>query len=424
MLRKLLLVVVLLVLAVALVGVSFGAGVGASRLIFQPRANQVNDGAPADFSSSMAVFWEAWNIVNKEFYKQPLDPTKMTYGAIAGMVDALGDPHTAFVDPTQARIINQDLQGSFEGIGATVQMNQGRLTVVAPIKGSPAEKAGIKAGDVILKVDDTAIVNMTVDQAIALIRGPKGSTVHLQVQRGTQPVMAINIVRDTIPVNYVDARMLDNNIAYLKLSEFSATAPDELHKDLLDLMAQKPKALILDLRNNPGGYLDAAVKIAGEFLPSGSVVLIEKDKNGNQQEYRTDAQGQAADPGLKMVLLVNEESASASEILSGALKDYKRATIIGTNTYGKGSVQTPHTLSDQSQLRVTIAHFFSPQNHEINGVGVKPDIEVADPTAAQLAQNQDPQLDRAVQFLSNTAQLDFGWVLQSLLAPAWAELPL
>lgn len=284
-------------------------------------------------------------------------------------------------------------------------MRDGRLTVVAPIKGSPAEKAGIKPGDIILKVDNTLIQNMDVNAAIALIRGPKGTPVKLQVQRGTQPVFTVEIVRDTIPVQYVDSRMLDGNIAYIRLSEFSATAPEDLHNQLGQLLAQHPKALIFDLRSDPGGYLDSAVKIASEFLPQNSVVLIQKDKQGNRQEFRTSAGGLATDPTLKMVMLVNGGSASASEILAGALKDYKRATLVGTKTYGKGSVQTPHMLSDQSQLRVTIAHFFSPKENEINGVGVQPDINSADPTDAQAAQNQDPQLDRAIQFLNSGASL-------------------
>ncbi len=401
MLRSVLKIVVMFLFAAAFVVVMFTGGVAADRFLTPPPApNQIQDGAPSDFKGSMDVFWQAWNIIQSDYYKQPLDPTTMSYGAISGMVDSLGDPHTAFVDPTHAKIINQDLEGSFEGIGATVEMRQGRLTIVSPIDSSPAEKAGLKPNDIILKVNDTVIQDMDVNQAIALIRGPKGTTVHLQVQRGNQPIFTVDIVRDTIPVQYVTAKMLDGNIAYLRLSEFSATAPKELHDNLQKLLANNPKALILDLRNNPGGYLDAAVKIDSEFMKEGSIVLIEKDKQGNRQEYRTDSGGLATDPNLKMVLLVNEGSASASEIVSGSLKDYKRATIIGTNTYGKGSVQSPHMLSDQSQLRVTIAHFFSPQEHEINGVGVKPDIEVADPTDAQVTQQQDPQLDAAVKFLN------------------------
>lgn len=408
MLRTVLKFLLVFLVALLLIVGSFGAGffsrqvVASSLGILSPETTKpggVNDGAPAEFQSFMPVFWQAWDIVRTEFYKQPVDENQMTYGAIAGMVDALGDPHTGFAPPDVANQINQSLQGSFEGIGATVEMQNGRVAIVAPIDGSPAQKAGLKAGDVILKVNDTPLQNMTLDQAVSLIRGPKGSVANLTIQRGTQPEFQVRIVRDTITGYTVDSKMLDGNIGYIRMSEFRDTAGQELDTNLRKILAQKPKALIFDLRSNPGGFLQSAIDVAGEFLPANSVVLIEKQKNGDTQEYKTQAAGLATN--IPMVLLVNEGSASASEILAGALKDYKRAEIIGTRTYGKGSVQLPHTLSDQSQLRVTVAHFFSPQDHDIDGVGVSPDIQVPDPTDAQINQNQDPQLDRAVQYLNN-----------------------
>ncbi len=409
-------------LVVLLIASTFLAGFGVSRLVFQTKPGQVRDGAPTEFQTAMPVFWEAWNIVKNEFYKQPLDDKKMTYGAVAGMVQALGEPHTMFVDPDTAKKENDDLQGTFEGIGATVNMDQGRLTIVSPIKGSPADIAGLRAGDVVLQVNDTVIQNMDVNQAVSLIRGPKGSTVKLKIQRGSQPSFDVSIVRDTITSPVVESKMLDNNIAYLRLNEFTATAPDLMHKELQNLLGQHPKTLILDLRNNPGGYLYVAVDIASEFLKQDSVVLIEKHKNGDQQEYKTKGGGIAND--IPIVLLVNEGSASASEIMSGALKDYKRATIIGTKTYGKGSVQSPVELSDKSQLRVTIAHFFSPQGHEIDGVGVLPDIQVDDPTDLQISRNEDPQLDRAVQYINNGAHLDLTQFWLPFLFQPVADLPL
>jgi carboxyl-terminal processing protease len=412
-------------LSLMLVTVAFVGGFATSRALVKTATSQTSDGSPPEFRSSIGVFWEAWNIVQNEFYKQPLDPNNMTYGAISGMVDALGDPHTAFVNPTIANRINQDLQGSFEGIGATVEMRDGRLTIVAPIKGTPADKAGLKAGDVVLKVGDTVIQNMTVEEAIALIRGPKGSTITLTVQRGSQPAFEINIQRDTIQIPFVESKMLEGNIAYVKLNEFSATAPQELDNQLRAVLSKNPKALVFDLRNNPGGFLDAAIKIASEFIKQDNVVLVEGFKNGDKQTYKAQSGGVATD--IPMVLLVNDGSASASEIVSGAIKDYKRATIIGVKTYGKGSVQVPHQLSDGSQLRVTIAHFFSPQEHEINGVGISPDIEVANPTDADTARGRDPQLDRAVQFINSGAQLQFGqWALPALpfFLPRMAALPL
>jgi carboxyl-terminal processing protease len=422
MLRAALKLVAMFVSSLLLVVIAFSLGFGTSRVVSPPQVTKTNDGAPVEFQQSMPVFWEAWKIINSDFYQQPVDQTKMSYGAIGGMVNALGDPHTAFLDADQAKFYDQELGGSFEGIGAEVEMRDGRLSIVAPIKGTPAEKAGLKAGDVVLKVDDTVIKDMTVYDAIKLIRGPKGSSVKLTVQRGSQPAFTISLTRDTIITSAVESKMLEGNIAYVRLNEFSATAPQDLHNQLEQLMAQKPKALILDLRNNPGGFLDSAVKIASEFLKEGDVVLIEKSKNGDKQEFKANGGGAATD--VPMVLLVNEGSASASEILSGAIKDYKRATIVGTTTYGKGSVQVPHELSDKSQLRVTIAHFFSPQEHEINGVGVAPDIQVPDPTDAQAAQHQDPQLDRAVQYVNSGAHLDLGSLIFPLLIPRALALPL
>jgi carboxyl-terminal processing protease len=401
---------------------TFGLGYGTSRLILQPKADSICDGAPAELQQAMPVFWEAWNIINTDFYTQPVDPTTMTYGAINGMVNSLGDPHTLFLDSQHAKFLSQELGGSFEGIGAEVEMRDGRLVIVAPIKGTPADKAGLKAGDVILKVGTTVIQNMNVFDAINLIRGPKGSTVTLTVQRGSQPSFTIDLTRDTIVTSAVESKMMDGNIAYLKLNEFTATAPQDLHNQLQQLMAQKPKALVFDLRNDPGGLLDSAVKIASEFLKEGDVVLVEKFKNGDKTDYKANAGGLA--PDVPMVLLVNEGSASASEIVSGALKDYKRATIVGTTTYGKGSVQIPHLLSDQSQLTVTIAHFFSPQEHEINGVGISPDIQVPDPTDLQITQQQDPQLDRAVQYIDAGAQLEWGELIFPFLLPHALALPL
>lgn len=419
MLKAAIKLILMFLFSVVLVVATFTLGFATSRAFFQPKSNVINDGAPSEIAPAMHTFWQAWNIISTDFYTQPVDPTKMSYGAIDGMVNSLGDPHTVFLDAQHAQFFSQQLGGSFEGIGAEVDMRDGRLMIVAPIKGTPAEKAGLKSGDVILKVGDTSIQGMSEFDAINLIRGPKGSQVVLTVQRSNQPAFTVTITRDTIVTSAVESKMLDNNVAYLKLNEFTATAPQDMHDQLQQLMAQKPKALIFDLRGNPGGLLDTAVKVASEFLKDGNVVLVEKFKNGDRTDYKTSGGGLATD--IPMVLLVNEGSASASEIVSGAFKDYKRATIIGTTTYGKGSVQIPHQLSDKSQLDVTIAHFFSPQEHEINGVGIKPDIEVPDPTDQQVAQQQDPQLSRAEQYINSGAQIQLTeWILPFFVPRAMA----
>ncbi len=384
------------IVSIVLVASAFTGGYAISRLAFPP-APPPDGGAPADWKPYFPVFWEAWNYVKQDFYKTPVDQNEMAYGAIGGMIDSLGDPHTMFTEAKVAAITSTELQGSFEGIGATVEMNEGRLTIVSPIKGSPAEQAGLLPNDVVLKVNDTIIQNMDVNQAVALIRGPKGSTVTLTIQRVKVAAFTVSIVRDTIRTPFVESHMIPNStIAYLRLNDFGATAPQEVHAALQELMAQKPTGLIFDLRRDPGGYLNAAVDIGSEFLKSDQTILIEKDKQGHVQEFKAKSGGLATD--IPMVLLVDGGSASASEIISGALKDYRRATLIGTKTYGKGSVQNVNTMSDNSELRVTIAHFFSPKGNEINEVGVSPDKEVK-VTDDDIANKRDPQLDAAVQFL-------------------------
>jgi carboxyl-terminal processing protease len=397
MIRGILRVLIMTVLALVFVSGAFAGGYAVSQQFFRPTPPP-SGGLPDSWQPSLQVFWEAWKYIKQDFYKAPTDETGMMYGSIGGLVQSLGDPHTGFSEPKTAAINSSQLQGSFEGIGATVEMREGRLTVVSPIKDSPAEKAGILPNDVILQVDDTVIQNMDVNAAVSLIRGPKGSTVKLLVQRTKVPNFTVSIVRDTIRTPFVESRMIEGTtLAYLRLNEFGATAPDEMQSALKELLTNKPTGLILDLRRNPGGYLNVSVDVAGLFLKNGQTVLIEKTKDGKAQEFKTRGNGIAGD--IPMVLLVDGGSASASEIVSGALKDYARATLIGTKTFGKGSVQNVHSLSDKSELRVTIAHFFSPKGNEINEVGVTPDIEVQI-TDDDVANKKDPQLDKAVEILS------------------------
>jgi carboxyl-terminal processing protease len=405
--KSILRILAMVVIGLVLIGGAFVGGFGTGHFLLAPRpvaqapvATNLNDGTPAEFQKDMPVFWEAWKIINDNFYSVPIDQEKLTYGAVGGMVNALGDEHTAFVDPKRAAYLQQQLQGSFEGIGATVEMVGGRLTIVAPIKGTPAEKAGLQAGDVILQVDETLIQNMDVMQAISLIRGPKGTNVRLKVQRGSQPAFELTITRNTINVPEVTSKMLeDDTIAYIELTEFGDKAPAELRKALNETLAKNPKALIFDLRGNPGGYLHIAIEVASEFIDQGKVVLIEKFKSGQKKTY--EAQGGGLATKIPMVLLVNEGSASASEILAASLRDYKRAIIVGQKSFGKGSVQTTHNLSDDSQLRVTIANFYSPNDVTINGVGIIPDVEVPDPTEYERSRGIDPQLQKAIDMIKS-----------------------
>lgn len=411
-------VAVITAVAIFLVSGAFLGGYIASGQLNPPppAAAQSDNGVPADWKANFGVFYEAWNYVHQDFYKVPIDDSALSNGAVSGMVESLGDPHTGFTDAKRAAISRTDLQGSFEGIGATVEMREGRLTVVSPITGSPAEKAGILPGDVILEVNGTVIQGMDITQAISLIRGPKGTTVKLKIQRAKQPNLEVSIVRETIKTAFVTYRMIEGtSIAYIRLNEFGAPAPEELRAAIQTLNSQnKPKGLVFDLRRNPGGFLNVAVSVASQFLKEGQTVLIQKDKNGRAQTLRATSGGLAQE--IPMVLLIDGGSASASEILAGALRDYKRATIIGTKSYGKGSVQNVNQLSDRSELRVTTAHFFSPNDLEIHEVGILPDIEVKI-TDDDVAKKLDPQLDKAIEVLKSKIG-----TTSLLTAPQWTDL--
>lgn len=344
----------------------------------------------------MGLFWEAWEIVQSEFYGDLPDQNALIYGAIRGAVNTLGDPYTAFVEPQAAAIMREDQSGSFEGIGAQVTMENGVLSIVSVYEGRPAEQAGLRGGDVIAEVDNTPIENMSIYEAISLIRGPAGTAVRLKVLReGTEP-FEIEIVRAKIDIELVESEMLDDGIAYVRLTQFDNTGTAKLGAAIEDLLAQNPTGLILDLRNNPGGLLVESIQTAGLFLPQGSVVLIERFQDGTEQPYRT-SDGPIA-PDIKMVVLVDVGSASASEIVAGALQDYGRAVLIGDKTFGKGSVQLLHELSDGSELRVTVARWFTPKNRVIHGEGLDPDILVTI-TQEDVDAELDPQLDRAVEYL-------------------------
>ncbi|MBM3129283.1 MAG: S41 family peptidase [Chloroflexi bacterium] len=396
MIRRILVAVLTTTVLVVLVAGAFAGGYGSSRALFPP-ALPPDGGAPPEWKSSIAVFWEAWNYVHQDYYKMPLNGDTLVNGSVGGMVDALGDPHTTFVDAKRAELVRTNMQGSFEGIGATITMREGRLTIVSIIKNSPAERAGLRAEDIILQVDSKVIQNMDVTEAVMLIRGPKGTQVKLHILRAKQDPFIVEITRDTIRTPFVESKMIENTqIAYLRLNEFGATAPNEVSAALRELLAQNPSGLILDLRSNPGGYLPVSIDVASQFLRANQPVLVVKDKKGNADNYRAKSGGLATN--IPLVVLIDAGSASASEIVAAALKDHKRATLLGVKTFGKGSVQHVYTLSDQSQLNVTIARFFSPNGSEINDVGVTPDIEVK-LTEEDIAAKRDPQLDAAVKLL-------------------------
>ena len=367
-----------------------------------PRATATLTASPGASSEEEAfqVFWEAWGLLKDEYYGDLPEPQKMARAAIRGVLDTLDDKNTAIIEPEISKILNEDSTGSFEGIGAVVQINQDNLLEIARLyPGQPAEKAGVKQGDTVIAVDGRSIVGYSVYEAIALIRGPAGTPVKLTIMRkGEAKPLEISVTRAKIVIPLVQSKMLDGDIAYVSLSNFSTpNASSQLESEIEDLLAKKPKGLILDLRDNPGGYLQQSLQVADIFL-DGGVIASEKDRDGNGQTFRATAKGVAQD--IPLVVLVNGGSASASEIVAGALQDRGRAKLIGETTFGKGSVQLPHQLSDGSELRVTIAHWFTPNDRQIQGTGLAPDI-VVPLTQDDVKAGRDPQLDHAAQYLLN-----------------------
>lgn len=342
------------------------------------------------------LFWEAWHLIERDFYGDLPNDEEMMNGAIRGAVNTLGDPFTAFIDPDVAEINREDDSGSFEGIGAYVTMRDGRLMIVNTFKNQPAEEAGVRRGDIVLQVDETPIENMSIYEAITLIRGPAGSPVILTIVREGEEPFEVEIIRASIEIPVVESEMREDGVAYVGLNEFSSDASVKLRDAVEGMLEQEPKGLILDLRGNPGGWLRESVLVTGLFVEHDSLVLVERYKDADPRTHYTDNVPVA--PDIPMVVLVDGGSASASEIVAGALQDHGRAVLIGEQTFGKGSVQLPHELSNGAEMRVTVARWFTPNDRAIHGEGLAPDIE-AELTFDDIDADLDPQLDRAIEYL-------------------------
>jgi carboxyl-terminal processing protease len=345
---------------------------------------------------AMQVLEEVWDLVNSEFFGELPPPEQRAYGAIRGMLETLDDEYTSFSEPSIAEIRRSDSTGSFEGIGALVALNDDDiLEIVQPFNGSPAEEAGLLSGDLVIAVDGESIVGYGIYEAITLIRGPEGSEVILTVQRGDAEPFDVKIVRARLDIPIIQSELLEETVAYVNLFEFSSPATSRLEEAIEEMLNQGATSLILDLRGNPGGFLDQAVQVSDLFLDEG-LVLIERRSDGQELEFTSTDDGVAQD--IPLVVLVNGGSASASEIVAGAIQDRGRAILIGETTFGKGSVQLLHALSDGSELRVTVARWFTPNDRAIHGEGLAPDIVVPVTPEDQEA-GQDPQLERAIEYL-------------------------
>jgi carboxyl-terminal processing protease len=401
--RSALIAVVAIVLVVCLFGSGFVVGnfvpalrpASVSTLTTTPGANQ--GGTPADLQSQFAPFWQAWTLVHQNYVDQPVDNTKLVQGAITGMMNALGDSHTGYSTPLETTDLNNSLQGAFDGIGAYVDTKGAYLTITATIPGYPAAKAGLQSGDQIIAVNGEDVTGMDPDIVrLTKVMGPAGTSVQLTIQRtGVDKPLEFTITREHIVIPFVTSKMLANNIAYIQITQFGETAASDFHTQLSQLMAQNPAGLVLDLRNNPGGYLTAAIAIASEFIDHG-VIVSEKNSDGSKTPYNAAPGGLAT--SIPMVVLVNGNSASASEIVSGAIQDDGRGKLVGELTYGKGSVQEYFPLNDGGLARITVAKWLTPNGRTIDKIGLTPDQVVA-LTQADITAGLDPQLDAALKLL-------------------------
>jgi len=345
------------------------------------------------------LFWEVWDLVQRYYYDELPSVQQITYAAIRGMLETLDDKYTAFIEPDVAAILEEDATGQFEGIGAFVDLDEsGRVRIVDTFEDGPAAEAGLRAEDRVVAVDGDSVVGDPLYEAIGKIRGPAGSDVTLTVEReGTPEPFSVIVTRAKLEIPIVEHEMLDEDVGYIRLHEFSATASDSLEEGLEMLLEQDPQGIVLDLRQNPGGWLDQAIEVADLFLGD-ELVAVERFSDGREREFNAGS-GDIAEE-IPLVVLVNNGSASASEIVAGALQDQERAPLIGTQTFGKGSVQRPFSLSDGSELRVTVALWFTPDDQRIQGQGLTPDVEVPWPEEERQEEpEQDPQLQRAIEYL-------------------------
>jgi len=345
------------------------------------------------------LYWKVWNTLKDNYVdKSKLDDQTLFYGALKGLVAAVGDPYTFFMDPKESQQYADDLAGTFEGIGAELGLKNEIITIISPLADMPAAKAGLKAGDQIFAINGTSTINMTVNEAVRQIRGPKDTAVTLTIFRqGEKDTKDYTITRGVIFVKSIKTEMRSDGLYLISISAFNDDTWGLFQEAVNDIGVKKPKGIILDLRNNPGGYLDTAVDMSSEWVESGPVV-IEKFSETKQNKYLTTGSTKLKD--IPTVVLINEGSASASEIVAGALQDTKKATIVGEKSFGKGSIQSLIDLEDGSSIKITIAKWLTPKGTSINDQGITPDQEVI-MTATDVKAEKDPQLQRALDILNN-----------------------
>ncbi len=364
--------------------------------------NKENPESSVDF----AAFWKAWNIINEKYVPTNstttvrVDDQTRVYGAIEGMVHSLGDPYTTFFPPTEAKQFSESISGQIEGVGMEVGIKEEILTVIAPVKDTPAYKAGVKAGDQILKIDDLVTSGLSTEEAIKHIRGKKGTSVKLTMLRpGSKEPYVVDVVRDVINMPTVDTEV-KGDVFIIRLYSFSAISPNLFRDALRDFVESGKYKLIIDLRGNPGGYLEAAQDMASWFLPTGKLIVSEDFRNEKDKQVFRSRGYNIFNDNLQLVILIDGGSASASEILAGALHDHGIAKLVGTQSFGKGSVQELVDITDDTSLKVTIAKWLTPNGISISHNGLTPDVVVKLDEKKFLEDKTDTQLNKALEILS------------------------
>lgn len=377
--------------------VGFITGEGRIKLAKSGRIEITRGNVPAT-KADYSLLWDALDELNAKYVDRPLDQQKLMYGAVSGLVDATGDPYTAFFDPEESKQFKEQLSGSFDGIGAQIDTKDGQIVIVAPLEGTPAARAGLLPGDKVLAINDESTQGMSVDTAVSKIRGKAGTVVKLKVlHKSKSQSTDISITRAKIEIKSVkfEIKEIDNKrIAVIKLSQFGDDTKGLFDQAVDKVVTGNYSAIILDLRNNPGGYLETAVSTVSNWIEKGKVAL--KEVGNESKDYNTE--GVTRLKGIKTIVLVNGGSASASEIVAGALQDYKAATLVGEKTFGKGSVQVLEDLKSNTQIKITVAKWFTPLNRGIDKTGLEPDVKV-ERTNEDMEANRDPQMDKALELL-------------------------
>lgn len=398
--------IILIAILAFLLGWQFGQRkVELKWLNYQPTVSIENRQPPENIKVDFKLFWDTWDLLSRSYIdKGALDPTKMFYGAISGMVSSLGDPYTFFLPPDVQKTSKEELDGAFEGVGIQLGFNKDkRLVVIAPLLGTPAEKAGIKPQDIIIKIKDKDTTNITLPEAVSLIRGAKGTEVDLTILReGEQDSRTFTLKRDTILVKSVEVSFNNTNngknIAVVKLTRFGERTQEEWAEAVVQVLSKEASGVVLDLRNNPGGYLEGAVFIASEFLSGGDVVLQENSL-GDRVPFEVNRIGKLTK--IPLVALINKGSASASEIVAGALQDRKRAKLVGEKSFGKGTIQEAEDLPGGTGIHITVAKWLTPEGRWVNDTeGLEPDVKIEEEKKDDAEdQSLDLQLKKALELL-------------------------